>query len=429
MASKSPPSNLHSQSLEPLNRSLRMRDLTRKKVKQISNARTKLLVIKKELDLQYGVAKNLQGRMMAMHEHMQKIGRDFVDMKEVPYSDELQSVFNALEKEKLDPELAGQDGRTLFDFVDAQSVRNLQEQTAHEIVIVRNFLDETKKFMNAVDSSVEELARLRGEVTVPETSEQLLNEKVDVQRGFLKDIEYHSSELTDIEAKVGESTASHERLKHVKDSIRRCEEKVASVHHRIQSTAVQYGEAYEKVVTFNSAIEVEVPRLKVMLQEFENNVSIFDRRVTAVSGMITELSNLVAWYRHFHSAYGEMRVEIRRRHTQMQQHQCLMQRFQKELDEAAKEESRRREQFSRKFGRFLPPGLCPALHEPVVSCRVLPLKIASDLPRALNFEATTTNYYYNEAAREYDNSVIIKDVEVHKNDEKTKSDKERKQNI
>mmetsp|Transcript_25014 Transcript_25014/g.34826 ORF Transcript_25014/g.34826 Transcript_25014/m.34826 type:complete len:407 (+) Transcript_25014:66-1286(+) len=396
-----------------LARSSELKNLTTKKVQQITNARNKLLIVQEELQKQYLLARKMQESMHERYTRMQRLGKDFVEMKRLPHSDALDAIFEKLKRQELDSKLVGQEGRTLYDFVDEKSVQGLQEQTGKEIAIVRSSLNETNEFMKIVDNCIKNLTVLHESVNVPDTSEQELAEKIHVQNGFLKDIEYHTAELTDLESKLGESMASQERRKHVRDSIMRCEDRVASVAKKIESTAIEYGVAYEKALNFFTALEDEVPRLKTMLQEFEYNAAQFDQRIGTISAMLTELKNLVAWYHHFHDAYGELLREIERRQIQMQEHQILIQKCQQDLDEAASEESARRDIFSKSFGRYLPPGLCPGIYEPVVSCRILPPKITSELPRAFSFQRSS-------AAK---NFLVTSDEKNEKKSEKEEKDK------
>mmetsp|Transcript_9648 Transcript_9648/g.23751 ORF Transcript_9648/g.23751 Transcript_9648/m.23751 type:complete len:430 (-) Transcript_9648:721-2010(-) len=383
-SSSSTSSNIHT---DVLTRSTHLRDLSAKKVRQIRNARSKLSLVHGELEKQFLVARKIQDEMKTRMHRMEKFEKEFLDGEEVPHAKELESIFTVLKERKLEPELVGQEGRTLFDFVDAQSVFALQQQAATEIQNLKRSLRVNSQYMTSVNNRLAELSRLRQAIKLPDVEPEALEKKIEEQKGFVSVIEYHAKELshsTDMES----SDASQQHKEDVKASIRHCESLVASVAQKIESTAGAFAEAYERALKFFTALEHNVPQLRSFMQEFETHTSHFDNCASNVYAMIQELKNLAAWYRQFNVAYGEMLKEIHRRQIQMRDHQRMVSHFQEQLDGMASEESKRREQFSKSYGRFLPPGLCPSLFEPVTSCRILPPSITTDLPRTLRFDSS-----------------------------------------
>uniref|UniRef100_A0A6V3NY49 Autophagy protein ATG17-like domain-containing protein n=2 Tax=Lotharella globosa TaxID=91324 RepID=A0A6V3NY49_9EUKA len=322
--------------------------------------------------------------MRERHAHIKAISKDVLGNPSIPHFRELQDIYQILQEQKVDAGLVGQKGRTLYDFVDAQSVQALQGQIVNETAALREILKEVDSSMVQVDRCVENLTVLQKAINLPDTNPSMLEEKMELQRGFLRDIEHHYKELSEIESKSSTGLAE-DRKKHILTLIRRYENLIASVAQGIESSAVEHGESYERALNFFTSLERDVPRLQNQLSELQVKARVFEEKANTVQGILHELKNLAAWYRQFHKAYGEMLKEIKRRHIQMEKHQNTISMFQAELDKVVQEESLRREQFSMTFGRYLPPGLCPALFEPVTSCRVLPPSLTTDLPRTLVF--------------------------------------------
>jgi len=369
---------------ESLTKSKHLGHATARKVEQIKKARGKLHIIQQELEKQFLVAIKLQQTMRERHAHIKAISKDVLGNPSIPHFRELQDIYQILQEQKVDAGLVGQKGRTLYDFVDAQSVQALQGQIVNETAALREILKEVDSSMVQVDRCVENLTVLQKAINLPDTNPSMLEEKMELQRGFLRDIEHHYKELSEIESKSSTGLAE-DRKKHILTLIRRYENLIASVAQGIESSAVEHGESYERALNFFTSLERDVPRLQNQLSELQVKARVFEEKANTVQGILHELKNLAAWYRQFHKAYGEMLKEIKRRHIQMEKHQNTISMFQAELDKVVQEESLRREQFSMTFGRYLPPGLCPALFEPVTSCRVLPPSLTTDLPRTLVF--------------------------------------------
>lgn len=51
-----------------------------------------------------------------------------------------------------------------------------------------------------------------------------------------------------------------------------------------------------------------------------------------------------------------------------------------QLDQVFTQEAQTRHEFHEQYGRYLPPGLCPALQEPPVRLRIFPEAIVTELP-------------------------------------------------
>jgi len=290
-------------------RCARIQNQSAKKVSQILNARGKLAIVHQELEKQFQVALTLWERIQGAYQEVKKISKELpINTGIIPYVEELDQIFKALQRKKLPPQLAGmQKGRTLFDFVDAASVENLHIQAQKDLDALKTGFNELGTRIEEVNKSMQGLFRLRREINLPDTTSELLEKQAASQKSVLKKLELETRRLsssTDGKESLEVSTQSHKSmLESTMSSIMECQDSISASARMIEESAIRHGEAYERAIRFFTSLEKEVPWIQQAMHDIESYCNGFKEHAYNLFGMMRELRNLVVWYTKFQTAY------------------------------------------------------------------------------------------------------------------------------
>ncbi len=158
----------------------------------------------------------------------------------------------------------------------------------------------------------------------------------------------------------------------------------------VEAASSRHTDVVDRAIRFFGAVEALGPTIENRLIEMDSILFQFADYNTRATGVFNEMLNLAAWYRHFAQAHDELVPEIVRRHRRLAEQRALLEHVQAQLAELESSEERERARFFEQHGRYLPPGMCPAIvSEPVTHCRVSPdaAGIHTDLPPLEAFSA------------------------------------------
>jgi Autophagy protein ATG17-like domain len=393
---------------------------------RLNASHTKLDIVGKQLRAQVHVVRQLEAKVVSRSAHLQAHANQLVE-QETHLLSLLDRVFDQLKAVKLDAALVSAseqskeaaeeeneqenerarkrekgDAATLFDFVDLESVSELKANAFNHVESLRRLcaiagrLEAGSRQVcaeRASDALVDELLRpidYRIDESATPIARQQMTDLAEIRRQLtsiasLHDRVEHLASETSVDASKVASFGDFERsvVEKLRAAVTVINERTQSIRQSaadVDERALRYRRAFEMAAKLYGALEQCALPLKNALLELEALAARFDEIQIRGRFIFEELTNLVAWYEKFQLAYAEMLVEVERRHRFHRAQQRVVDAYAAELDRLARDEHDARRHFHIEHGRFLPPDMCPAIHEPPTLCRVLPARIQSNLP-------------------------------------------------
>jgi len=302
-------------------------------------------------------------------------------------------VFNKLREKQVDSNIA--EGKTLYDYVDTDSVEALKAQALQEMQELKNIQFQSQRILQSIEGNYEKLAvSSRDSSLSVDYKPTFVTEKMSLQ---LNEIKSMSSILATVAAqydrvnhlytnrdKYADLSLVEHRTEHelptliskMFESLQRVKAISEEVDNRVQ----RYSIAFKNAVKLLTSLETFGLEAKNKLLDLGLLETSFEERKEGARFIFEELSNLATWYDLFYSAYTELIFEITRRHEEQKRHQEIVDNYQKDLHLLWKMESQKREHFHEYYGRYLPQSLCPAVMEPATRFQVFPEKQTTQLP-------------------------------------------------
>lgn len=301
--------------------------------------------------------------------------------------------------------LAGDGKKTLYDFVNLESVVSLQVQAETEIKEKRTIETQAQVVLQQVDEQFRDITQ---------NSEKLLGNMNEVNHNETPSaigVGSGGKSVNDMEIKsmgtiVMEITGLHDRIQYVINEpkfssvadAKEIEKKVAQLPSlslqlenmlaKVNMNSTFIEERYKKFSEFhNSAIkcyqELEkmaptIPSKVVLIDELQT--SFHQKKVTSTA-LFEEIRDLSIWYAVFQTAYENLLLEIDRRHKVYKDQGIVIQEIKNKLDTMFTIEDKKRQQFFEEFGRYLPSSLCPSILEPTPKFSIHPPVYHSNLPK------------------------------------------------
>jgi hypothetical protein len=283
---------------------------------------------------------------------------------------------------------------TLFDFVNIQSVNDLQTQSIEEINEISAIEVSVKDILIQIEEEFVKISKSSSKIQITELdeldSDPLKLNKIELQKcvnnllviaGYYDKIQYlisHPKELENTKFEFKDiSSVKYQIEMDCTVIAKRC----AMMENRgkmLSDFFTTAHECYNAIETISSILPnkiLQVDQLDVMFrQRCITNQSLFD-----------EIGDLTHWYHLFYKSYDHLIVEIDRRNKTMKQAQNMIKNLNEQLNGLYSEELEKRSAFNEEFGGYLPQTLCPSIHEQPTKFQVFPESIKTQLP---NFELT-----------------------------------------
>jgi len=157
-------------------------------------------------------------------------------------------------------------------------------------------------------------------------------------------------------------------------------QRVQHISKELDAAFQSHSSAFKNSVILLEALDKFGNEARAKVTELDELELAFEDRKQGARFLFEELSNLIAWYELFFTAYDELLLEIRRRHQELQRQQEMVNQLQAQLDSAWTREVHEREHFLEFHGRYLPRSLCPAIVEPLMRRQIVPTVVTSELP-------------------------------------------------
>ncbi|GAB9465857.1 hypothetical protein Gpo141_00003247 [Globisporangium polare] len=227
-------------------------------------------------------------------------------LKQTPLIDEMNRVFEHLQSTRVDPEMvAGESGKTLFDFVDAETVQSLQQDA----------IEQTKE--------VEDLLA---------THQHALDRITSIYQFFKSFESEHDKEMR----VLGDLNVYTRDARHLED---------------LYSTAVGFFVDMEQCDRF----------LRHYFTTINDIHPHYDSVFAETQTLFDELRSLRDFYHHFLGAHLKLAPELARRRQYERKVSQIIEETRRQLAALEQEESAVRVHFCQDHARFLPPSLCPQI--------------------------------------------------------------------
>mmetsp|Transcript_52360 Transcript_52360/g.131540 ORF Transcript_52360/g.131540 Transcript_52360/m.131540 type:complete len:491 (-) Transcript_52360:66-1538(-) len=348
----------------------------------------------------------------------------------------LEAIFARLRAQAIDQALwraTGGTERTLYDFVDTDSVDELRKQGIAEVASLHTLQAEALQLVAQINARYEQMRQQSTVILVPLDYRLVYaTEKTSRQVNELKSIEslLHTSLYThhdrvhhyvqrtlatdtagsddqtaaataapragvSSDGRASLSVTSFPTSERALQSLRHADaqlsqslgtaydalQRIVTLTHDVDQRMLKYSSAQKNAVAFFQDLEACGSDIKQKLNRLDELEVLFDQRRADARFVFDELLNLVTWYDLFCTAHQEMIFEILRRHKELARQQQLVDSFAAELEAMHRDEAQKRSHFYEFYGRYLPASLCPAIMEPAPHYQIVPRTLITNLPR------------------------------------------------
>uniref|UniRef100_A0A7S3DES0 Autophagy protein ATG17-like domain-containing protein n=1 Tax=Palpitomonas bilix TaxID=652834 RepID=A0A7S3DES0_9EUKA len=287
----------------------------------------------------------------------------------------------------------------LVDYVDQESLTTLNESAEIERGVISQFLEESYKYIKALDDEMVKLNDQYG--TLVEEAERW-DEGADRVVDFSGDVKGMLDTLREVEDLSRKIVSADSLLLSAQQRdvdgelstvMRKVEERVTLLYRKLQDVLGRAGaldNLAQKLNVYFVTVMQSVTDLESFLSELrEKSVIVntmqyhWENHTSAMRDLMQETEKLSSWFKNYITAHDQLPSEIRRRLDFEEKQQKLVDRFRREMGALVTEEMARRDDFAESFGRYLPESLCPGLDEDVVMVEVSPSHVKSSLRAAI----------------------------------------------
>jgi hypothetical protein len=282
--------------------------------------------------------------------------------------------------------------RTLFDFVNIESVNELQRRANAEI-------EEISRTENAAVSIVKQVEQQLLDLN---TSIQNMIHYVNISQIddfnelniILKQLK--EQELKQLEILAQQIALEFDQYKHMNYSsnfeLDAAEQKVAKMDQILeimkskcltfQKQSVAFSEFYDFAVNCYERLErIIAPSIPAKSVQIDQLKTSYYSCQTNNEQLFEEITNLTIWYNYFITSYYALLLEIDRRNRVNKEQMILLEQMRQKLNDQALTEEYARNNFFAEYGKYLPASLCPTIMEPCTKFSILPERIVSNLPK------------------------------------------------
>jgi len=308
---------------------------------------------------------------------------------------ELSDILQKLQSKQVDAGIA--EKKTLYDFVDTDSVNTLKTQASEEIRQVKLLQTNTESIVAQLDADYSKLLAMGSECTLSLTDykSSYTSEKTNLQK----------HELDSMLSILNTMDAQYERVNHLystRDShytdltaillrtenelsiqisnLYDCLQRIQSIGKEVETRFQRHNSVFKNGLQLLQSLEKFGIDTKNKLTQLNALEIAFEERKEDSRFLFEEINNLVIWYELFVVAYDELVFEIGRRHEELRKQQEIVEIYQRELDLMWKIECQKRDHFLEFYGRYLPQSLCPAIMENAFRRVITPETVSTQLP-------------------------------------------------
>lgn len=407
--------------------------------KRYTATQQKLSIIFAEIHKQLGVIKRLVLSLGAKNRTL--LGEiEKIRQYQEQCIDELKVVLDLLEQKPLHPKLIAaasnasvtsnmstsssvtQEKKTLFDFVNIESVTDLQQRAENELLEMRNIESLGTTIMQEVDEQFRDISQSSSKLF--ESNEEALSlqqdsalppplsprskrshESVTQQQTMVMDVALNNIEIKAMGNIVLEIAGHYDRLKHVLSNpvfsstidTEEMEEKTNGLDALIvqldtllnrvntnctyiQSRYKRFSDFYRSAVSCYQELEKMAPNIPSKVVQIDELQTVFHQRRINSDVIFEEIRDLTLWYTLFQTSYDKLLYEIDRRRRVHVNHQRLVDSYKQELNKMYEQEELERQQFFEDYGKYLPVSLCPSIMERPTKYMISPENYQTNLP-------------------------------------------------
>ncbi|KAI9270760.1 hypothetical protein BDA99DRAFT_434070 [Phascolomyces articulosus] len=309
---------------------------------------------------------------------------------------DLQNIFQVLEGYHIDEGILKYNNeqskqKTLFDYIDHQSVLELQKLADDEIGEIEKLCSSLMSTAKTLSNTISELASLQESalsISLDESASAFSDEKAHIRENIISKMAEILTSLTNHYDQLGEAT-------------RLCQ---SDPDAPLDITGMRNKKTIKHV--FYSSVQEELLKVLLQLEKFSTPGgqadTISEKMITAESEMksheqnlgafFKELQSLADWYKEYTASYSHLVLEIERRRKAMEKQDDLYHELIKSFEESYNDELQERNRWFAQHGEYLPADLCQFMMDPPSR---LSIQIDEQPKRLPELSKTTVKKVYN----------------------------------
>eukprot|EP01132_Coremiostelium_polycephalum_P008031 gene8031-9879_t len=268
--------------------------------------------------------------------------------------------------------------RTLYDFIDINSLESIKSQTITELNLLKEICEYSEQIVIFTKNKSKELRNsLNGMQNQSNQDFYNTSFTTDLLKSQTKEVEsinaimftiasqYDRIQFLIQQQQKNQSTLiSNDTITEIEVHNENLASLVSSSYDGLQRLAKQLHESEERLKKSNqmfancqhflSILENLSTKFWVNWEKFENNVVSFEEHCSSADFLIGELYSLSHWYELFDSSYDQLLEEFKRREKEYQRYKSIAETYQKDLTSMFMNELQKRDRFYESFGRYLP---------------------------------------------------------------------------
>ncbi|CDH50910.1 hypothetical protein RO3G_13986 [Lichtheimia corymbifera JMRC:FSU:9682] len=290
----------------------------------------------------------------------------------------LQNIFRVLKGCTIDPGIMAintqQDDQrkqhaTLFDYIDHQSVLDIQKQADDEIGDIENLYSSLMTTAKSLSVTISELASMQEaalSISLDKSASAFSDDKAQIQEITIAKMADILTSLTNHYIQLGEATRlyqsepnapldisvlqkDHEQVPRILDDLRESLEIVESIRNpctnakKFSTPGGQADTICDKMVNAEAEMKTHEQKLAAYFKE---------------------LTSLAEWYQVYAASYSHLVLEIERRKKATERQEELVKELTQSFEDAYNDEYQERRRWFAQHGSFLPEGLCQFMTDP-----------------------------------------------------------------
>ncbi|KAL9650735.1 hypothetical protein ABK040_001789 [Willaertia magna] len=401
-----------------------------------SGTQQKLQILFSEIQKQLGVVKRLVLTLRHKNKILLSDISQYKTFQETSLM-ELGQVLETLKRKALHSQLSISQGKqqllrstekkSLFDFVNIESVTQLQQQACTELKRITLIERKGNEILQDVDLQFDDVQRnsellmnLTGKtdsITTSTNDEQMVQSSNDnspqlninflqnlTENAISDDMNLNQQDIFSMTNIVLEIAGHNDRLQHLlnpvfyssidfddleqknnnlRNYISKLEnhfEIITNNYYNVNQKYQKFSEFYRLSITCYKQLEQLSPTIPQKVVELDELQTTFHQHKMDSLSTFEEIRELTVWYTFFVTSYDKMLLEIDRRRKVIKQTQEIIDEFRQKIDQIYIEEEQKRQQFFKDYGEYLPGSLCPSILESTVKFQIVPEKWTSNLP-------------------------------------------------
>ncbi|KAI7859162.1 autophagy-related protein 17 [Circinella umbellata] len=305
---------------------------------------------------------------------------------------DLQNIFQVLEKCHIDEGILkynNEQGKqtTLFDYIDHQSVLELQKLADDEIGEIENLGSSLMSTAKTLSNTIAELASLQEaalSISLDESTSAFSDTKAHIREDIISKMAEILTSLTNHYDQLGEATRlcqsdpdtqldisvlqrDHDQVPIILEELDESLDIVESISEEVRIRMQVYSSVQEELLKLLLQLEkFSIPggQADIICEKMISAESEMKSHEQKLAAFFKELMSLADWYQVYAASYSHLVLEIERRKKAMEKQDELYQELLKSFEDSYDDELQERNRWFAQHGEYLPADLCQFMMDP-----------------------------------------------------------------